>query len=390
VVIQFAISIGLMIATIVVYSQMVYAKSQLLQFDREHAMTLHGKQKEEGIDHADKMRSIAYQLLAMDEVSSLTMSSVSPPEPFPENAVVKRPGFDIGYPQIMRQANVDHRFFETFGIDVKFGRNFDSENAYDYFDMPTDDEPITYSNAILNESAVKWLGFESAEAAIGQTVQKGLKAPNYVANHKIVGVVPDVNFASARHPVEPTMFYMAPESFEAISFSMTSEDYWTSKKKIKEIWKSNMGSKEFALRFIDAGYDDLYKQETTRSYLFGGFSVLAMLIACLGLFGLASISAEKRTQEIGLRKVMGASVGDIVKLLVLQFTRPVIIANLIAWPIAYFTMQAWLDGFAYHIPLSPLAFILASIVTCAVAWTTVALHARRVAMTKPAQTLRYE
>lgn len=389
VVVQFAITIGLMSATFIVYAQMNYSKSQALQFDHDSIVAIGLPTK--GIKDG-KPLLLVEALHTLDGVENVSMSEILPPT-MVGSVMVRREGHDNEEMKVMGLASVDAQFFKVFGVDVIAGRNFSNEDLEvnaDLYSTPTEEQPETWSHAIINEASLTYLGFGSAEGALNQTIEMGIERPDFVSNLKIVGVVPDANFASTRKETGPLIYHLNPSRFLAISMKLRDGNTEKSLHRIKTTWKEYYPKESPTLKFVDESYDKFYAQEAMRGKLFAGFSLLAMLIACLGLYGLASVAAERRTQEIGLRKVMGASVFDIVKLLVWQFSQPVLIANLIAWPIAYWAMKAWLSGFAYRVDLNPLSFFAATGITLFVAFATVTWHARRVAMAKPAETLRYE
>lgn len=397
VVIQFAISVGLMSATFVVYAQMNYARAQALHVKQGSILTLNVQKSVKSENRIEIFREIVTHI---DGVDTFATSSFLPPRE-KGAGVVRRPMPEDGlHPRdpeegvkVIEIASVDGQFFPTYGVDVVAGRLFDKaplKYNIDRFDTPSPTNPETSASAVINESATRYLGFDSPQDAIGQTIDFGLQGPEFVTHMKVIGVVPDVNFASAREDVAPTMFYMEPSLNHAISILLDSRNTEETVKHIKLAWTAIFEDEPLRMQFVDESYDKLFAQEVVRGNLFAGFSLLAMFIACLGLYGLAAVSAERRTQEIGLRKVMGASVWDIVRLLVWQFSQPVLIANLIAWPIAFWAMRGWLNGFSSHVELTPAAFLAATAITVLVALATVTWHARKVAMAKPADTLRYE
>jgi putative ABC transport system permease protein len=159
---------------------------------------------------------------------------------------------------------------------------------------------------------------------------------------------------------------------------------------VERTWNKFIPSLPVRVAFLDENYEKQFAADEKRGQMFAAFAGIAIFIACLGLFGLASYTAERRTKEIGIRKVFGASVPDVVKLLVWQFSKPVLIANLIAWPVAWYYLRNWLDGFAYRIDLSPLYFVAAALVALGIAWATVSAQAVRAARARPVNALRYE
>lgn len=394
VVAQFGISIALMSATFIVYAQMNFSRSQALQFGQKSLLVIELPGTEKQFEKNNPIRSALNKIDGVDKIAS---SSFLPSAPMGAGVVQRqelhlRPDEADSF-KVVNIGSFDQQFLETYGIDLIAGRNFGSgRGTYeeDLFEVPTSDRPETFARVIVNRSALEYLDFKDPESALGKIVDFGQKSPNFVTHMEIIGVIPDVNFVDARQKAAPSLFYLDPSWNKALYVSLDGRDTERTIKSIKVLLKKIQPGKHISMNFVDDIYDKLYAQEVTRGKLFAGFSLLAMLIASLGLYGLAAVAAERRTQEIGLRKVMGASVGDIVKLLVWQFSRPVLIANLIAWPLAFWAMQAWLNGFVFRIDLTPLPFLSATAITLFVAFTTVTWHARKVAMAKPAETLRYE
>lgn len=386
VVVQFAISIGLMIATIIVFLQMNYARSIVLGFDEEKMLLLEDHMMSEDPAAADIRKKIE----AIPGVSSTSVSSFAPPYASDGFALIKKEDTDSTITTFLSIAYMDDAFFDVYGIDMKAGRGFDRHIAQDWFEIPSDETPLTRASVVINEKAVKRLGFKSPRDALGKSFSMGMKQPGFEVITEIVGVIPDTNFGNARRPLTPVMYYMTGTKAKYLSIKCTGDQLDETMHKVKKIWHKHHHERPLSMRFASESYNQLYEQEVVRGKLFAGFSVMGIFIASLGLLGLSSITAERRTQEIGLRKVMGASVLDIISLLVWQFSRPILFANLLAWPIAYFIMSRWLDSFTYHIDPPFIAFIGAALLTLVVAWATVTIHASRVALEKPANALRYE
>lgn len=397
VVAQFAISIALMSATFIVYAQMNFARSHALQFEQQSILVIELPKSENDKQWKADTKTNRAALAKIQGINKVASASFLPSSPMAAGVVQRRtlplnPGQSRDF-KVVSIGGIDQQFLETYGVDLIAGRNFQFKRGADEGDLfqePTRSRPETFGKVIVNESALEYLDFKDPQSALGAIVDFGQKSPELVTHLEIIGVIPDVNFVDARQRVGPSLFYMTTSSNMALYLSLDGKDTEKTIKSIKSLWKKTQPGKHFSMNFVDDIYDKLYAQEVTRGKLFAGFSLLAMFIACLGLYGLAAVAAERRTQEIGLRKVMGASVGDIVKLLVWQFSRPVLIANLIAWPIAFWTMKAWLAGFAFRVELTPAPFFASTGITLMVAFVTVTWHARKVAMIKPAETLRYE
>jgi len=201
--------------------------------------------------------------------------------------------------------------------------------------------------------------------------------------------VKDFNYKSIRINVEPLVIRQG-EYLNFMIVRLSSSNITQAIKKLKSIWNKNYPDLPFELHFLDAEFEKLYESELRTGKVFDYFTILAILISCLGLFGLASFTAEKRTKEIGVRKVMGASVSQIVGLLSFEYLKWVVIANVIAWPIAWFVMNKWLQNFAYKIQINLLYFLLAGIAACAIAIITVSFQTIKAANSNPIECLKYE
>jgi putative ABC transport system permease protein len=293
--------------------------------------------------------------------------------------------------------SVDAHSFDTMGMRLIAGRNFSETIAMD--DATTPNPPDAAAeraliargvNVILSEQATQRLGFATPQAAIGKQVQVGMtSAEPGPITASIVGVVSDVRYRTVRQPIQPILYYYQTSGFSQMVVRF-SGDPAAARATVERLWKRAVPQQTFNARFVDDIVNDLYKSDAKRAQLFGMFAILAVVIGCLGLFGLAAFTAERRTKEIGIRKVLGARTSDILQLLVWQFSKPVLIANLIAWPAAWWFMRNWLNGFDTRIALGPMPFLLAGGLALLVAIVTIASHAWRVAQQNPVKALRYE
>jgi len=385
VVVQFAISISLMVATAVVYAQMEYAKSMRLGYDREHVLAISGTHRGAARAAIDSLRE---EIGKLPGVVTVARAGGYPTDGNENNNIVQMPDSDPSNPLVIGNQSADANFFKALGIQTVAGRTFDESFATDVLPEDPAEAAKRPSALVLNRAAVKRLGFASPEAAIGQTFKIGVSADG-LSPVTVVGVVDDVLQGSIRAAVKPMMYYMA-DPYPFLVVRLSGQELNATVNRIDETWKRLVPGTPIRRTFLEDSFNALYAAEERQGQMFATFSGLAIVIACLGLFGLASFTAEKRTKEIGIRKVLGASVPEIVRLLVWQFSRPVLVANLIAWPLAWYAMRDWLDGFAYRVELSPLYFAVAGIAALTIAWATVASHATRVAMTKPSSALRYE
>jgi putative ABC transport system permease protein len=252
---------------------------------------------------------------------------------------------------------------------------------------------------VINRALAAKLGAVRPDDALGKVLwQVGDEPDEPLVETTVIGVVPDLYLRSARIAVTPLMYYAAvapSRRFSRLTIHVEPGRLREVSRAVAQIWSRLAPTVPIRTGYVD---DDLAKQydaDEQRAQIFAGFAVFAVLIACLGLFGLASFSAQRRTKEIGMRKVMGASVLDIVRLLVWQFSRPVLVANLIAWPVSFYLMQRWLRGFRYAISLSDPRVLLgivggAALLALVIAWLTTAGHAYRVARANPGRALRVE
>ena len=236
---------------------------------------------------------------------------------------------------------------------------------------------------MVNESAVKRFGL-TPQNAIGKVLWGGL------ARVAIVGVVSDTKYRATRDTVEPIYYLNRPSLAQLISVRVKAGHTAEAVGSIGRIWHQFAPTEAIDLHFLDDSFDKLFASDQEEAAMFGVFVGIAIFIACLGLFGLAAFTAERRTKEIGIRKTFGARTRDIIRLLLWQFSIPVLIANLVAWPLAYFYLHHWLEGFAYRVTLNPLYFVIAGGTALVIAWGTVLTHALRVARANPIHALRYE
>ncbi|HJS40630.1 MAG TPA: FtsX-like permease family protein, partial [Sphingomicrobium sp.] len=245
-------------------------------------------------------------------------------------------------------------------------------------------------NVVMNEYAIRKLGFKSPQDAIGKIVRTELFAEGTgMVDIHIIGVVGDSRFRTVRQPIDPIMFRNVNQG-PGWMMVRYNGDPATVRAAIEREWKKITSEVPFNAEFSEDIIGEAYEAEDKRAQIFAAFAVLAVIIGCLGLFGLAAFTAERRTKEIGIRKVLGARTRDIVRLLVWQFSRPVIVANLIAWPVAWWLMRDWLNTFDQRITLGPAPFVLAALAALAIAIVTVVGHAMRVARANPIHALRYE
>lgn len=300
----------------------------------------------------------------------------------------------------LNAAHVGTTFFDLFGIRPLAGRLFDEQHGEDNLlarDAATTDNP----SIILNESAARALGYANPSTAVGVT-----RYWNRISLHgsrpdgqyyqldaqasQVVGVVADVPLGSIRKAIEPTVYFVNPNMSFMLVLKLDGKAIPETMRALETEWKKATAGSPFRGQFMSQIVNERYADILRQTKLFAAFSAIAIIVASLGLLGLAVFTAQRRTREIGLRKVMGASRSDILRFIAWQFARPVLIANLVAWPVAWFFMRRWLDGFAYHVDLGPLTFLLASALALSIALITVTGHAIMVSRARPVEALRYE
>ncbi len=388
VVMQFAISIGLGIATAVVYGQTMYARNLELGFARDNTLILTGIGRDQVLPTRESMRA---ELISNPNIAAVSGSNEEPFGGNENNDLIWSPA-SPGDSILIREHTIEPDYFTAYNVPLVAGRYLDRNRGEDMIDVKENDEVAPDNRSIvINVSAVKRLGFKSPQDAVGQVVRQGTGPDGKIkVSRTIVGVVADANFDSLRSPVLPVVFSWNPHGLNYYNIRVKPGHMAEAHEFVERTWNKFIPSLPVRLAFLDENYEKQFAADEKRGEMFAAFAGIAIFIACLGLFGLASFTAERRTKEIGIRKVFGASVTNIVKMLVWQFSIPVLIANLIAWPIAWYYLNDWLEHFAYRIDLSPLYFIGAALVALAIAWGTVSAQAVRAARSRPVNALRYE
>jgi putative ABC transport system permease protein len=389
---QFAVSIALIICTAVIYAQTVYARTSDAGYVRDGLLQI-GNLGFRGVDGRDQQ--VVEQVRRIPGVTAAARTQIAID---PGNNSVTRvfnAGSDV--PVDLGTYAVEPDFFETMGMRVLAGRGFSEAVGRDDSTTPFPVDPAAEqafarrgANIVVTREAARRLGYATPAEAIGKEGRAGLTLDEYgMVPVTIVGVVEDARFRSVRDPLQPIMYIMARQGFGDIMVRFDGDPAQI-REALEQVWTRNIPNVPFNGEFADDIVREQYEQEAARGQIFAAFAILAVIIGCLGLFGLAAFTAERRTKEIGIRKVLGARTADIVRLLVWQFTRPVIIANLIAWPVAWWLMRDWLNGFDTRITLTPAPFLFAGVLALVIAVATIGAHAWRVAQTSPVGALRYE
>ena len=284
----------------------------------------------------------------------------------------------------VRNVNIDPDYLRVYGIKLLAGRNLSSTRGEDIFPEP-DAKNNPNANILISVAAARLFGF-TPEKAVGQIIFYGRQK----ARCTIVGVVADTNYDGLQTPMPPMVHFYYPKGLGPLSIRIRPGHAQEALVAIDRIWHRQVPTVTIHRQFQDASFDKLFADDEKEGAIFAIFVGVAIFIACLGLFGLAAFTAERRTREIGVRKALGARTRDIVRLLLWQFSIPVLIANLIAWPVAWFYLRHWLEGYAYRIALNPLYFLAGGLGALVIAWVTVMTHAVLIARANPVHALRYE
>ena len=368
VIIQFSISVFLIIATFIIFRQMSYFQNKDLGFEKEQILVI----KNPGVLGSD---TEAFKDLVSEHssVSSISGSNTLPGRGF-SNWGFGAEGVEESF--TLNACICDYDFLNTLKINLRTGRFFSK-------DFPSDSAAV-----VLNHKAVKLLGWEDPV---------GKKVNNWSDNRgdfTVIGVIDDYHYESLHQEIRPMGlfliggYYKRPQS--CISIRFNTEDVSETLKYAETIWNKFVPNKPFEYSFLSQDYENLYMNERQTRKLFTIFSILAVFIACLGLYGLASFVADQRTREIGIRKVMGAPVPRIVTRLNLNFTIWVLLANLFAWPAAWLFMNQWLQNFAYRIDIPVWAFVVASVIALVIAYAVISIQSIRAALKNPTDSLRHE
>ena len=329
------------------------------------------------------VRSFAEALKASPGIADVAFSDDIPFSNNIRNFDVHVPGSTTT--EAFRNVPASPDYFRVYGIKLLTGRLLSESRAEDFMSlakgMGQDSAP---ANIVINVAGARRLGF-SPDQALGKSFYM------HKALVTIVGVVADAKVDGPKSPIAGMIyFYWPSESPSYMSVRLNGYHVADTLSFIDRTWHRFAPNTAIKRHFLNDSFEQQFQADEREGAIFGLFVGIAIFIACLGLFGLAAFSTERRTKEIGLRKTFGARTGDIVWMLLWQFSIPVLIANLIAWPVAYYYLRGWLEGYAYRIPLSPLYFIATGMAALVIAWATVIVHAAHVARANPVHALRYE
>lgn len=370
VIVQFVISICLITCTGVIYNQMDYVHNKDLGFTKKEIVVISTRQNSDIISKIEVLKS---RFLEHPGILAVSASSHTPGNRL-WNRSIRIEGEEPDKWIPIKSLWVDHDFIETYEIKLKEGRSFsksfvtDEKNAF-----------------ILNETAVQKLGFLSAENAIGKRIYLGSEKEG-----SVIGVAKDFHFMSLHSPVESTIIHIDPQKFYFISVRINTKNIPSMLSFLKKKWAEIIPDQPFDYFFMGREYLEQYRADQVIGTIMSYFSLLAVFISCLGLFGLATFMAERYTKEIGIRKVLGASASNAVGILLMRFLKGIFVSTIIAWPIAYFAMNKWLQGFAYRISISLEIFIFSTVIVLVIALLSVCYQVIKTANLNPVEVLKYE
>jgi putative ABC transport system permease protein len=388
VVFQYAVSIALGICTLVVFNQIDHARQVKLGFRHDHIVTLYTGS---ALTVASR-ESLLQQLVSYPGIEAAAQSNDVPFTQANPLANARLAGASDN--AIVNWTNIGPGFRALYGIPLLAGRDFARERADDRIASAQVTDILKSGagngpNPVNNEGHSVMLN-QAAAVRLGLTPRQAVGRALILDNIRfiVVGVMEDARFHGARETAKPSVFYFDPDDAKLISLRVRWEQLRGTLSFIDQTWRALAPQTAVSRRFLDDGFQSLYSADLRQGQMFGVFVGLAIFIAVLGLFGVASFTAKRRTREIGIRKVFGASTQDMVLLLLRQFSIPVLLANLIAWPLAWYYLNGWLQGFADRISLNPLYFVGVGAMALIVAWATLFSHTLRVARANPVSVLR--
>lgn len=365
VVIQFSLSIFLIIGTVFVYQQLNYIKNRDIGYDRQHLVNVSLKGESQTFYPVLKNK-----LLVDKKIVNVTGTMDDLPYIGWSSGTADWEGKDPNREVLTYNNLVDYDFPETLKIEMVAGRSFSRKFA--------SDTGVSY---LINQEMAKRMGVESAV---------GGRLTYWRKPGKIIGVMKNFNFLPLDRKISPLVLVLDPEKVQNMVIRIQPENISSSLDFIKDTWEKTVTNYPFEYSFLDERFDRSYRGIEQVGNLLNSFALLAVLIACLGLFGLASFLAEQRTREIGIRKVLGAPVSGIVFMLSKEFTRCVLVANIFAWPAAYWALSKWLENFAFRTNIGILTFILSGLIALIIALLTVSYKSFKAAKTDPVHALKYE
>lgn len=376
---QFIVGIALLSGTVIAMSQLNFWKNQPLGFNRDYVLnvplfspSINSAFTPGNAGIRQRMNAFEERLLENPNIEAVTLASNLPGSGATRHPVTTD-NIRLEDNVVLPCISVDYNFVETFGLEIVAGRNFGKEYGTDHLD-----------GYLLNEKAVKTLGWNSPEEAVGQSIGKISKAG------KVVGVVKDFSTRSLQNALEPLLLDVNVGAFTVFGIRLKNSQIPNTLEYVGQVWKTFFPEKAFEYTFLDDQLQMAYLDEGRLARLIGYFAGIAIFLSCFGLFGLISFTVRQKSKEIGIRKILGATVGGIVALLSKDYLKLVLIALTLATPMAWYIMTQWLDEFAYHINISGWVFALSGAAALAIAFFTVSLQSVAAALANPVNSLRNE
>jgi len=372
VVFQFTVSLVLIISTLVTIQQLRYMQSQDLGFDKSRMLVVETR-KTPRMDLINNYESVKQSIASLSSVQSVASAAGLPGRSGWTGQLVWAEGRRDDEAVTLEVIPVDHDYVKTLGLKIIAGRDYSK-------DHPTD----ARQGMLLNEQACKAFGW-TPEEAIG----KGVRTAG-VDTGRVIGVMADFHQHGLQQRIDPIATFIGPYAWGYMAVKLKPGNVNTAIRQIESYWKSRFSGYPFEYFFLDEDFNKQYQAEQRISTTFSLFAMLAVVIACMGLFGLATFMAERRRKEVGIRKVLGATVGGVTALLSKDFLKLVVVANLVAWPVGWWVMNRWLQDFEYRITISWQLFLLAGVISILIALFTVSFQAVRAALANPVKSLRSE
>lgn len=385
---QFAVSIALIITTSIVYFQTDYAKNRDMGFETANRLFIKNMTYESIRPVA---MTIQNEINALPGVKGTAFSQRGVPIQGFWSGPAKLIGRGADETITLEPIRADYDYLSFMGARLLAGRLFSRDFSGDAYQYGLEGEVSRRGSVVLNEAAAQKLGYSNYQEAIGQSFRFN-DFDNSVTENIIVGIIENMHLRSMREKIETMAFSLSdnPANYQFLNVEIDPNMQKETLLQMEQIWKRHVPSFPLRYEFIDDSLGRLYEADSQRGQMFAYFAIFAVLVSCLGLFGLASFAADRKTKEIGLRKVHGAGIFSIIQLMLWQFSKPILVANTLAWPVAWYYMSDWLSGFQYRIDLNALPFVGAALIALIIAWGTVTLHTYRVARMNPINSLRYE
>jgi putative ABC transport system permease protein len=386
VIFQFAVAIVAIVAGAVMMLQLHFAKTREFGFDMRNVFVIEN-------NPGEQWESFRQAVSSRAGIEKISAGLSRPFRSLATNARVRYEGGDVAGVDLS-QFLVDFGYFELFDVPLLAGRYFSPQFGAERQNPPSDENPHTEMSVILNQAMVARLGWTPDEALGRRFELSASQAPDFTRSilGTVVGVVANMYVDTVQREVVPQFYYVPAGNggFDFLFFKLEAGTQEVQAAQIADIWREFYPDTPMNAYWLEDRFREMYQREERQLALLGAFAFLAVFISCIGLVGLATYMAEQRIKEVGIRKTVGASVWQIVVLFSADFSRLVLIANVVAWPVAYVAMGRWLENFAYRIDLTPLIFIGSGLIALCIAWVTVGGTAAKAAMAKPVLALRYE